>query len=462
MDNKQYIVALEIGSSKIVGAIATHSALAGVSVVAVEEESVVDCVRYGVIQNIEEVNTRVGRIIHKLENRAVVAPRKIKSLYVGVQGRSMHNYVAQVSKQFTETTITEKVIDEMKTECREIAKKQIDGFEIVGTIPRKYLVDKTETQKPVGTLGSSIDAYFNLIIAKPQVRGNIRRLMEKQQVEVNGYFVVPNCVAEAVLSNEERRLGCMLVDFGAETTTVSIYKNDVLIYLATIPVGSRNITKDITALNILEERAEEIKKSVGNANVQPSDKSVLIYDINSGDINNYVAARSGEIVANIMAQLEYAKCTVEDIPGGIIIGGGGVKLKGFADVIATQYKGKIREGNIDSVDFTNTKAQGVEYVPVVSMLCRAARVMKAGASCCSEPPSTGDATGGATTTTGSTTTTTTTPATPANGDDEKKPKKKSPGKIATLFGSIKTKVANIFEEPEEGEDEDDEEDNNDE
>ena len=68
--------------------------------------------------------------------------------------------------------------------------------------------------------------------------------------------------------------------FGAETTTVSIYKNDVLIYLATIPVGSRNITKDITALNILEERAEEIKKSVGNANVQPSDKSVLIYDIN--------------------------------------------------------------------------------------------------------------------------------------------------------------------------------------
>ena len=49
MDNKQYIVALEIGSSKIVGAIATHSALAGVSVIAVEEESVVDCVRSGVI-----------------------------------------------------------------------------------------------------------------------------------------------------------------------------------------------------------------------------------------------------------------------------------------------------------------------------------------------------------------------------------------------------------------------------
>lgn len=82
---------------------------------------------------------------------------------------------------------------------------------------------------------------------------------ERLRLSVNDIFVRPLVEADLVLYPEEKRQGCMLVDFGADTTTVSIYKNGVLNYLSTIPMGSRNITRDITALNYLEERAEELK-----------------------------------------------------------------------------------------------------------------------------------------------------------------------------------------------------------
>jgi cell division protein FtsA len=71
---------------------------------------------------------------------------------------------------------------------------------------------------------------------------------------VNGIILSPLAVAKHVLSYDERQLGCMLVDLGAETTTVSIYKNDALIHIATLPFGGRNITRDIMSLNVLEER----------------------------------------------------------------------------------------------------------------------------------------------------------------------------------------------------------------
>ena len=84
-------------------------------------------------------------------------------------------------------------------------------------------------------------------------------------MKIQDYIVRPLAEAALVLTDDERRLGCMFVDFGAETTTVAIFKNDAPAYLVTLPMGSRNITIDLTSLNYIEERAEEIKRISGNA-----------------------------------------------------------------------------------------------------------------------------------------------------------------------------------------------------
>ncbi len=386
MEKEQYIVALEIGSSKILGAVATKNPQGGVALIALEEEKVVDCVRYGVIQNIEETNTRIIRIIRKLENRASVAPNKIKGVFVGIEGRSLRNIETEVEHTFQEETgITQSIIDSIKKESKSVP---IAGFDILDVMPRKFIIDKAEAKSPVGMFGSHISAKLNLIVAKPTLKNNLKRVIEERlQLNVKGYLVAPICTAEEILSYDERQLGCMLVDFGAETTTISIYKNDVLVYLSTMPFGSRNITRDITALNLLEDKAEDLKKTIGNALSNDSSASQLkIEGINAGDVSNFIIARAGEIAANIIAQLEYAEVSTADLPEGIILIGGGAKLNGFAELMEQQTKLKVRKGSVShSINILEHRVAGPEYAQIVALLAKGAAKLQEDDNCCEAP-----------------------------------------------------------------------------
>ena len=89
MDNKQYVVALEISSSKIVGVIGEPNANGGVDVLDIEAERSLNCVRWGCIQNVEEAKVHINRVISRLESR--ISPKKITGGYVGINGRTVHN-----------------------------------------------------------------------------------------------------------------------------------------------------------------------------------------------------------------------------------------------------------------------------------------------------------------------------------------------------------------------------------
>ncbi len=144
--------------------------------------------------------------------------------------------------------------------------------------------------------------------------------------------------------------------------------------MATLPMGSRNITLDLTALNYIEERAEEIKKVSGNAMHQETMRRKGPGEsIDYSEINNYVHARADEIIANIMAQMEYAGVRDTDLPGGIIIVGGGARLRGFNELLAQQSKMKVRQGApTASVRITDGSIDRTEIVDVISILVAAA------------------------------------------------------------------------------------------
>ena len=100
-------------------------------------------------------------------------------------------------------------------------------------------------------------------------------------------------------------------------------------YLATLPLGSRNITRDITKLNYLEEQAEELKREVGNAQGGAGMPSSMNSGVDVTAVNNYVSHRAGEIIANINAQIGYAGLKSADLPAGIILVGRGARLRGW-------------------------------------------------------------------------------------------------------------------------------------
>ena len=167
----------------------------------------------------------------------------------------------------------------------------------------------------------------------------------------------------------------MLVDFGAETVTVSIYRHGRLQYLQTIPMGSRNITRDITALNYLEEMAEDLKIDGGNALSTP--EPVPTYSgkgFDFGQINNYVSARAGEIIANINEHIKYAGLTPDRLPAGIILIGRGSKLNGFDRRLENLTTLKVRFGTPGNrIRILDGRVNSTEHVDVISILAEAVK-----------------------------------------------------------------------------------------
>ena len=376
MEKNQYIVALEIGSSKIVGAIAEKTSAGYLSVKHLQEERHLNSVRYGIVQNVENIKSSVNRILKNLEG---MVDGRITQVYMGVSGRSLHSIVSEVNRSVgTTEPITKELIDRI---IHDATSTPIRNHDTVDIVPRAYYVDKVATPNPVGQFGSSIKIKVNLIVAKPSLKLNLNRVMSFG-IPVKDYIVTPLAVAEQVLSESDRELGCMLVDMGAETTTVTIYKNKALIYLSTLPLGGRNLTRDVmSGLSVLEETAENVKKNINNPLDPGNVSNVVIEGVNARDAANYISARTGEIIANINQQLADAGISSSDIQSIVLIGGS-AHLGGLQQKMEDTIKIKVRKGqNPMGLNILNPDINRMEYIEVFSLLAKAAEMIEDGETC---------------------------------------------------------------------------------
>ena len=163
-------------------------------------------------------------------------------------------------------------------------------------------------------------------------------------------MVSPLAGGDAVLSDDERDLGCALIGFGAGVTTLTVYKGGNLVHLSVIPMGSNLITRDITTLHLLESEAERVKQTYGSAMMdQENDQSIQVSladglgmrEIKLSDLNNVIEARMGEILENVYARLESIGLE-GNLGAGIVITGGGAALKSLPEVIRKRMKMEVR------------------------------------------------------------------------------------------------------------------------
>lgn len=372
MNNPNYIVAVEVGSSKIKAAVGLKDPSGALQVIGIEEENQhPNYVRYGCVQNVKEVANVIKVALAKLNNRLSPAGSRISAVYLGVGGRSLKVIPTSLSMQMSGTTeITPEIVNKLLGQARVATP----DTELLDVEPMTYQIDgKNQGADPVGMLGTDITAKVNLVTCRSQ---NIRNMQlavnEKLELRINGFIVRPMALADLVLTSDEKRLGVMLVDCGAETSTVAIYKDGVLTFLSTVPLGGRHITRDLTQLPCTEEKAEEIKRTIGNANHDES-AGGRIDEIDTSNINNIVSARAAEIIANINAQIGYASMSPADIPAGIVLVGGGAMLQGFAEALARVTGLNVRRGSIPpAVKMSNSKISTGEDLDIISLLYRLA------------------------------------------------------------------------------------------
>lgn len=366
---EKLIIAIEIGSSKIKGATGLVGDDGVLKVKAVEEEPISDIVRYGCVRNVVETAQAVRNVIGRLEARE--SPRKIHSVYLSVGGRSLSSECTEIERRLpSDTIITEDIIKDISSEA---LRMPLHERTIVDVEKREIRVDNRVTTRPVGEMGSNIQARLNIVSCNTRLVRNHTVVMEESLgLRVVDRFVRPLALADLVLSNEEKKLGCMLVDCGADTTSVAIFKHGVLQHLAVLPMGSYNITLDITALNYLEEQAEVLKRTGGSA--YPTHEPAAPGQPDFVAINNYVAARANEIILNIIEQVKYAHLTPEQLPEGIIVVGGGAKLNGFTKRLQEMSGMKVRTGLPgNKVRILDSRIQVADAVDVVSILYQAVK-----------------------------------------------------------------------------------------
>ena len=327
MAAKEFIVAIELGSSKMTGIAGQKNLDGSINVLAVVKEDSSSFIRKGVVYNIDKTAQCLTSIVKKLENQLKT---EITQVYVGVGGQSIRSVKNVISKDLpVETIITQDMVIELMDANRNMAYQD---QEILDAAAQEYKVGSQYQLDPVGIQANRLEGNFLNILERKSFYKNLNKCFETAGINVAEMYLAPLALADSVLTETEKRSGCALVDIGSDTTTVSVYSKNILRHLAVIPLGSNNITKDIATLQMEESDAEKMKLKYGSAYTDNSEiDSELKYAIDSDrqiesrKFIEIVEGRLEEIIENVWYQIpsEY----YDKLLGGIILTGGGSNMK---------------------------------------------------------------------------------------------------------------------------------------
>ena len=384
MAHENYIVAIDLGTSHLVGMVGMKSAQGTLSILAEEVEPSASCIRRGYVYNVEDTAHRINRLIMKLQNKlsSDLDGLRIEKVYIGIGSQSLRSYKhVEVKIINTDSVVSEEDINKLAEQCRAFKPDMLDVLGISSPI---YYVDGALVENPVGIPCKRIEAHYKLIVGKPAIRNNITNSIKRTKIKLAGIIVSPLALADTIFSRNEKELGCALIDFGAGVTSVVVYKQKELVHLSVIPLGGNLITRDLTSLRLVESEAEQLKITYGSAvlgkNKENADSIEAREGIGLHEINTVVEARAREIVENVYAQI---KSTGEmDALKTIVLAGGASALKNLQDLVRERFKKEVCFSTIGKewMEENDTRIGNPRYMTAISLL------IKGTESCVYVPP----------------------------------------------------------------------------
>ena len=324
MGNTCYIVAIELSSSKISGAIGIETT-EGMRILATASTPVDGFISKGIVRNVDKTSGAINDIINRLEtdlNKATGEYINIKKAYITFAGLSVHSIKSQVNRDFGKYT---KITQDIINECDRLDTFQTpEGYKRLQVDSQEYRLDGNVDYNPIGAYTQTMECNYLNIVMKEQFYTQLCDSFAQASIEIEDSFCAAHFDADILLSKGQRRNGCALVNIGAETTTISIYNNDKPKMITVLPLGSNNITRDLTAELISLEQAEEIKFIQGYKSTYNSCDG-----IDNETVNKVIYARMGEILKNVRNQIEESGEMVRHI----VFTGGGSKLKNLKELL---------------------------------------------------------------------------------------------------------------------------------
>lgn len=339
---REKITAIDIGTTKIVALAGERDEKGRVKILSKGTvPTPPKSVKRGVVQNIEQVSKAIQEAVDIAES---VSDIEFTSAYVGIAGQHIKSIKNSHSVFINspDQLIRQEDVDKMAEEIKSITLEP--GEEILDVIPQNYKVDmENGVSEPVGMHGKKLTGNFHIIIGEITSAKNIKRCIEKLNINVDKLFLEPIASAEAVLTDDEKEAGVALVDIGGGTTDLAVFYEGVLRHTAVIPFGGDVITKDIKeAYKILSKHAEELKVECGTAMSDFAKKDSLAVipgisgrepkEISLNELAEVIQARMEEII-NII-NFEIINSGYRDkLAAGIALTGGGSLLENIAQLM---------------------------------------------------------------------------------------------------------------------------------
>jgi cell division protein FtsA len=346
------VAALDIGSTKVVGVVAevtgdARSPAAKILGVGLERSA---GVRRGVVRDIEETTRAIARAMRDAQRMAGL---EVGAIYCGiagehVAGRSSHGMVSGTG-------------DEIRTgdvaRVNDMASNVSFGrdHELLHAIPQDYLIDQQAgITDPIGMTGSRLEAEVYLVTVLSSAMQNLRKCVERAGHQVAEFVLEPLAASLAVLTPDERELGCAIIELGGGSTNVAIFQGGKIRHTASLLCAGGHVTGDIVhGLQVTQLDAERLKERYGAA-YEPLVPEQDLFDLPSTPGQGARNAHR-RILAHIMHMrmqevLEYASDEItragfsQRLPAGVVLTGGGAQAPGIVELAREVFAMPARTG----------------------------------------------------------------------------------------------------------------------
>ena len=382
---ERYLAALDIGSAKTCALIADiengSSRFLGMG--AAESKGS----RKGLIVNLDAA---VSSIRHALEEAESVANVPVESAVVGIAGSHVRGVNSRGGIQLgaRPRDIEKEHVRRAVDAARAITLPE--DREILHVLPQDFLVDHQDNiRDPIGMVGQSLEVNAHIVTTSITATQNVVTAVNRAGVVVSDTALEPLASAEAVLTQDERELGCCLLDIGGGTTELIVYSGGVVRHTGGVAIGGDHFSNDLAVgLRTPIPEAERIKREHGCASSElfAEDQSIQIASV--GDrpprtvfvrmLNEIIEPRAQELLTLVRDDLKRAGLDAQ-IPAGLVLAGGGARLRGLAELAERMFSLPVRCAAPRGLEDMPEELSQPEYATVVGLLLYGAHARRVAA-----------------------------------------------------------------------------------
>jgi cell division protein FtsA len=347
--DRQLIVALDVGTSKITVIVGELGVGEPIEIIGYGSQTSRG-IKRGVVVDIESTVQAIQRALSEAE---LMSGCEIRAVYAGIGGNSIRgqNSTGVVAVRDREITVgdVERVLDAAK------ALPTLSDQKILHVLAQEYLVDDQDgIRMPVGMSGTRLEAKVHIVTATQSAVQNINKCVQRCGLHVDNLILQPLASSLAVLTEDEKELGVMMIDLGAGTTDIAIWKDGAMRHSAVIPLGGDQVTSDIAqAFRTATPNAEElkIKYACALAKLAAPEETIQVPGVGEREprrlarqvLASVVQPRYDEILGLALAELR--RSGLEDlVPAGIVVTGGGSKIEGALEHAEEVFGMPVRLG----------------------------------------------------------------------------------------------------------------------